>query len=94
MSAPLKREDLISQFNGIDIKQTKDYIKVHCETYISKILQQKRFNLTTTSNKPTPISSDADIIKMLDTSMGPTNDAECMELEGRMGFKYTATTGE
>ena len=94
MPAPLKREGLISRFNGIDIKQTRDYIKVHCETYISKILQQKHFDLTTTSNKPTPMSSDADIIKMLGTSMGPTNDAECMELEGRMGFKYTATTGE
>ena len=94
MSAPLKREGLISRLNGIDVKQTRDYIKVHCETYISKILQHKHFDLTITSNKPTPMSSDTDIIKLLDTSVGPTNDAERIELEGRMGFKYRATTGK
>ena len=41
MSAPLKREGLLRRFNGIDIDQAKDFIKVHCQTYISKILQNK-----------------------------------------------------
>ena len=94
MSAPLKREGLLYRFNGIDINQTRDYIKVHCQTYISKILKDKPFDLTITSNKPTPMTADNDMIKLLDTSVGPSNDADKQQLEKDMGFKYRAATGE
>ena len=94
MSAPLKREGLLCRFNGIDIHQTQDYIQVHCNTYISKILKNKTFDLTITTNKPTPMSPDNEIIRLLDTSSGPTNEADRHKLEEEMGFKYRAATGE
>ena len=46
-----------------------------------------------TANKPTPISSDSNIIRQLETSAGPTNEAERLDLERHMGFKYRASTG-
>ena len=94
MSAPLKREGLLCRFNGIDIDQTKDFIKVHCQTYISKILKNKSFDLKATQNKPTPMTSDADLIRKLDTSVGPSNDADKLALQEEMGFKYRNATGE
>ena len=63
-SAPLKREGLLCRFNGIDINQTRDYIQVQYQTYISKILKNKTFDLTITNNKPTPMTSDNDMIRL------------------------------
>ena len=36
LSIPLKRQGLLDMFNGIDITQTKDYIKLDCHTYINQ----------------------------------------------------------
>ena len=43
-SAPLKREGLLSRFNGIDVEQTNEYIKIHCSTYLTKIMKSKQFD--------------------------------------------------
>ena len=94
MSAPLKREGLIHRFNGIDVNQTRDFITIHCATYINKILKTKPFSLTATQNKPIPMTPDNDLIKQLDTSVGPSNDADRVALETEMGFKYRNATGE
>ena len=94
MSAPLKREGLLCRFNGIDIEQSKNFIRVHCQTYISKIMKNKTFDLTTTHNKPTPMTSDNDMIRKLDTSTGPSNEADKQALQKEMGFKYRTATGE
>ena len=94
MSAPLKREGLLCRLNGIDINQTRDYIQVHCQTYISKNFKNKTFDLTVTNNKPAPMTSDNDMIHLLDTSIGPINEADKLNLEKDMGFKYRVTMGE
>ena len=93
MSAPLKREGLLCWFNGIDIEQIKEFIRVHCEAYISKIIKIKTFDLTTTYNKPTPMTSDNDLIKQLDTSVCPLNEVDRQALQKEMGFKYRTATG-
>jgi hypothetical protein len=35
MNIPLKRQGLLNMFNGIDIVQTKHYIKIDCHSYIN-----------------------------------------------------------
>ncbi len=94
MSAPLKREGLLLRFNGIDVEQTNEYIRIHCNTYISKILKTKPFDLTITSNKPVPMTSDPEVIRTIDSSVGPQTEKERQKLEREMGFKYRAATGE
>jgi hypothetical protein len=37
LSIPMKRQGLVMLYNGLDILQTEDYIKVSCETYINRI---------------------------------------------------------
>jgi hypothetical protein len=37
LSIPLKCQGLLDMFNGIDVTQTWDYIKINCHTYINKL---------------------------------------------------------
>ena len=37
---PLNRMGLITMFNGMDIQQTRDWIKMSCETYIDRVSQK------------------------------------------------------
>ena len=37
LSTLMKRQGLVTLYNGLDILQTKDYVKVLCETYINRI---------------------------------------------------------
>ena len=40
LSIPLKPQGLIDMFNGIDVPQTRDYIKIDCHTYINKFCEK------------------------------------------------------
>jgi hypothetical protein len=37
LSIPLKRQGLVTLYNGLDILQTQNYIKVSCKTYINRV---------------------------------------------------------
>ncbi len=37
LTIPMTRQGLVTLYNGLDIIQTRDYIKVSCETYINRI---------------------------------------------------------
>ncbi len=37
LSIPMKRQGFLDMYNGIDILQTRDYIKISCKTFINKI---------------------------------------------------------
>jgi hypothetical protein len=36
-SIPMKRQGLVTLYNGLDTHQTRDYIKISCKTYIDRI---------------------------------------------------------
>ena len=64
----LKREKgLMTQHNGISIKQTKDAIALHYATSLTKILSSKTFDLTVTYNKPIPMLSDNSYMRQLES---------------------------
>ena len=67
LSMPLKRQGLITMFNGMDIKQTKDYIKVSCETYIERMaekhLQKWMSNHHIHGSRPTPLPTTQSFVK-------------------------------
>ena len=95
LKAPLKRETgLITRHNGIDIAQTKDGIKMFAETYIQKIISTKTFDMTTSQNKPIPMTSDKKVLNNLETTVGPDDDDASKTLHTNAGFKYRNATGE
>ena len=94
LSEPLKREkSYVTRHNGIDIDQTRWFIKVHCKTYIEKICQSKTFSFDNIHSKPLPLNSDKEFMSKLETS-GSTDAQQIRHLEDKYGFKYRTATGE
>jgi len=92
---PIKRMGLIDCFNGVNVEQTADYIKLSSTTYIDKILQQHDFGeLHHTHNRPIPMNETNEYCRKLDTAVGPATDAERTALAERMTFSYRQGIGE
>ena len=95
LKAPLKREtSLITRHNGINVLQSRDGIKIYAETYIRKIISTKSFDMTTTKNRPIPMSSDNSVMHTLETTTGSDNLDDQKSLHSKVGFKYRNATGE
>ena len=41
LSAPMKKLGVVDRYNGVDVTQTTDYIKIHSKTFLTKIIQEK-----------------------------------------------------
>jgi hypothetical protein len=85
-------EKASTHYNGLDILQTKEGIKISCETYIKKL--QKAHGWNETSTKPLePI--DPNRVKELEANEGPPIDSpEGKSLRKTNGFNYRAVVGE
>ena len=96
LSAPMKHLGIIDRFNGIDIDQTQDYIKVHNKTLLAKILKSRKWYTDTEKQpvNPLPMRDDNAYIKILDTAQGPVEEDKKQELEDEMGFSYRGALGE
>ena len=94
MKSPIKSEGLITLFNGLNVTQTKDYIKISPESYLQRVMKRHNWmkNFPTT-NQPQAMKSDPDYLKDLDSDSA--KDAlEIDQFEKEFGFKYRAATGE
>jgi hypothetical protein len=62
LTMPIKRQGLIDMFNGVDVVQTKHFIKIDCHTYINtfcaKYLATWMNKVPLSENRPTPLPSD------------------------------------
>ena len=90
-------QGIINYYNGVDIDQTQDYIKISVESYLKRVFE--RHGWTEASHKPSttkniPLSSDSKIIEELEQTKGPETDGEKKKLELDMGFSYRAAIGE
>jgi len=58
----MKRQGYLDMYNGIDVIQTRDYIKISTTTFIDKIcdkyLSSWMHNFTIMEDRPTPLPSD------------------------------------
>jgi Reverse transcriptase (RNA-dependent DNA polymerase). len=81
-----------TQFNGLDILQTREGIRINCASYINKL--QKAHGWNEISNKPLePISPGK--VKELENTLGPNIDSpEGKLLCKKNGFNYRGVVGE
>jgi hypothetical protein len=78
-----------SNHNGTDVKQTKQYIKIHCQKYITKMTQSHQgVNANTSGRLPLPFPSDKNTLTKLLQCPLPATDEEKQALEKHMRFKY------
>ena len=61
MTVQIKYLGLLTRFNGVDIDQTSDYIKIHNNTYVEKIIKGHStwMNECTSHTFPVPMKSEA-----------------------------------
>ena len=99
MKAPIKlegigTEKIVGVFNGINITQTQDFIKVHCSSYLNRLCNRHShwMNKFPPKNEPLPLNADKTFIKKLETAVGEAEEFEVLEKE--FDFKYRSATGE
>jgi hypothetical protein len=98
LSIPMKRQGLVTLYNGLDIHQTRDYIKISCVTYIDYIsnihLDHGWMKSYLISDCPTPLPTTASFMKALQTEQGNTDPVAQRTLEKKMGFSYWSGIGQ
>jgi hypothetical protein len=97
-----KGNDILTTFNGVQVEQSSDYIRVHCTNYIERLVVSHGWNTTndtTDSNchnnsKPRePLSHT--LILQIDKDVGPPEHSpEGQALIRERGFKYRQLLGE
>ena len=94
MTNPLNDLGIIKRFNGVDIEQTRYYVKVFAETYLTRVLDHHGWLNLHASNIPTPMRTETAFMAALELTEGPTDEHEKKTLEKEMGFSYRQVIGE
>ena len=59
MTIKVKPLEMIDRFNGVDVQQTRNYIKLHNATYIKNILHNKNILVDHDTHVPIPMYDDS-----------------------------------
>jgi len=95
MRIEVKHLGLIDRFNGMDIHQTRYYVKITCEKYLYKMIKAHDWLLTGPHPiHPVPLPADAAYLKRLEQAVMPQSIPAKVTLQQRMGFKYRQVMGE
>jgi len=96
MTIKIKNLGMLSRFNGIDIMQSKHYIKLYNKTYITKVSSHHDWLHDEVHHMyefPLPMNPDNDYKRKLETSE-PLTEEELKKYEKQMGFGYRQAIGE
>ncbi len=89
LSIPMKRQGLVTLYNGLDILQTQDYNKVSCKMYIDRIsnihLDHGWMKSYLILDRPTPLPTTQQFMKALQTEEGDLNPIAQKTLEKENG---------
>ena len=91
----IPRKGYHSRYNGIDLYQTRDYVKISCDTYIDRLLQTYGWSSVADDSgykDSAPISDD--MVKKLSLLVGPEEGtAEHKQQVKDAGFAYRQLLG-
>ena len=88
----ITQEAVLSQFNGIDIEQMQHYIKLHCKTYLKRVLKSHGWGKESLTPPKEPMVLT--MIDKLQTKLGPEDMAEADQVAKEAGFSYHEVLGE
>ena len=96
MTIDIKDLGLLTRYNGVDICQSKYYVKLSNATYIEKLLEEHEWLLADdkTANLPLPVKNDTTFNQRLENAIPPSNPKEQTDLQSNMGFNYRQAIGE
>uniref|UniRef100_A0A7S1VQI3 Reverse transcriptase Ty1/copia-type domain-containing protein n=1 Tax=Grammatophora oceanica TaxID=210454 RepID=A0A7S1VQI3_9STRA len=86
---PMTRHGLLKHYNGVDILQTRNFITIHCGTYLDKLFESHGWNdLTPVS---IPMKADNSYIRQLDATASTETERQLLETQR---FRYRGAIGE
>jgi hypothetical protein len=65
---------VIKRFNGLDIHQMRDYIRISCELYIDKIARHHGWENEKVADRPVPMRNDAAYQATLELAKAPETE--------------------
>jgi hypothetical protein len=75
MANELYNLGVIKRFsNGLDIHQTRDYLKISCEMYIDKIVKHHGWENENAADRPVPMRNDAAYQATLELATAPETE--------------------
>ncbi len=85
-------------YNGIDVIQTRDYIKISSKLFIDKICEKYLIswmqNFTSTDDRPTPLPTDPTWYKKFNAAIGDPDPKVQAKLAQKMQVTYRCGVGE
>ena len=91
---PLKLLGKLDLYNGLDICQAKHFVKIHCKSYLTKVLMSHGWMETSSKHTTTPMAYDKKTFELMHTAEGPALIEDQIHLAEKMGFKYRTGIGE
>ena len=96
MTIDVKDLGIINRFNSLDVQQTKHYVKISNETYITIIVNEHptMFENYYSHNTPIPTPNDKEFAKTIEQAIPPQTPDEKLKLQNEMNFNYCLAVGE
>ena len=94
MTIDVKELGMMSRFNGVDVQQSKHFVKLFNSTYIEKIMTRHEWiHQEPIANVPTPMHADPKYIRKLELAE-PADPTTLKSLTSQYGFSYRQGIGE
>ena len=97
LTFPLKRMGLVDLFNGVDVLQTRYYVKISVETYLNKIMPKHLASWMKTDDirdRPTPLPTRSKFMEHFLSQSGDPDPKVQANLAKEYGFAYRSGIGE
>ena len=96
LQIPIKRQGLVTLFNGLDVLQSRWFIKIYVETYLTKTLRPYFDDWLDIPSKPfpVPLGTNEKFHNELYKATGNTDIKAQAALSKRMGLNYRKAIGE
>ena len=89
---------ILVKFNGAQVEQSREYIRIHSEDYIDRLLSRHGWATPSSTDSATTYTKEpmtASVYKQLDTEVGPPeHSAESIALAQSSGFSFRQLLGE
>ena len=98
LSIPLKRQGLVELYNGLDVVQSRHYIKLNCSTYVTRITEKYLVtwmkDMKVCADRPLPFPTTAAFLDELNSSIGDADEKVQEKLKKEYGCGFRNIIGE
>ena len=98
LSEPIKRQGYLDLYNGVDIIQTRHYVKLNVKTFVEKAFAKHIETWMKTSyptpNRSTPLPASDEWLKKFNSAIGNPDSKFQASLSKKMQLSYRSGVGE